>query len=103
MGFEKDLERVLSRRKFLAGLGLTVGSVSLAKLALLQTKSTELARQADQAEGVTGFGSGPGAASDPNSHARLHALEDALDHSGSITDSQHGIRALVDAHGLGEL
>jgi len=68
MGFEKELERVLSRRKFLAGLGLTVGSVSLAKLALLQTKATELARQADQAEGVTGFGSGPG---DADSFARL--------------------------------
>src|SRR3989304_6624585 len=67
MGFEKELERVLSRRKFLAGLGLTGGSVSLAKLALLQTKAEELARQPD-APGVTGFGSGPG---DADSFARL--------------------------------
>src|SRR3990172_8212838 len=58
MGFEKELERVLSRRKFLAGLGLTVGSVSLAKLALLQTKAEELARR--NSPGVeTGTGASP--------------------------------------------
>ena len=68
MGFEKELERTLSRRKFLAGLGLTVGSVSLARLALLQTRAEELARQPDQVGGVTGFGSGPG---DSDSFASL--------------------------------
>ena len=44
MGIE-ELEKQISRRKFLAGLGLTVGSVSLAKLALLQTRAEELARR----------------------------------------------------------
>src|SRR3990167_580809 len=73
MGFEKELERVLSRRKFLAGLGLTVGSVSLAKLALLQTRAEELARQ--NGSGVTtGPGSGP---LDPLSLANSQELRDA--------------------------
>ena len=73
MGFEKELERVLSRRKFLAGLGLTVGSVSLAKLALLQTKAEELARRNNS--GVsTGPGSGP---LDPLSLANAQEFRDA--------------------------
>ena len=50
-----------------------MGSVSLAKLALLQTKAEDLARQADQSEGVTGFSGGPGGETDNDSFASLLA------------------------------
>src|SRR3990172_3151439 len=42
---EKDFERLVTRRRFLAGLGTTAISVALAKLALTQTRAEELARQ----------------------------------------------------------
>lgn len=36
---------------------------------------------------------------DPDAHhARLHALDSALDHSGVITDTQHGVRTEANAH-----
>jgi len=34
----------------------------------------------------------------PQLHNRLHALDSALDHSGVITDTQHGVRTLANAH-----
>jgi len=36
-------------------------------------------------------------------HARLHSLWSPLDHAGSITDAQHGIRTLLNAHAHGDL
>ena len=65
MSIEDELVKGLSRRKFLAGLGLSAGSILLARQAVLQTRAEDSARQA---EGVTGFGSGPG---DADSFASL--------------------------------
>lgn len=36
-------------------------------------------------------------------HARQHALNSAADHTGTITDAQHGVRTLVNAHAHGNL
>jgi len=36
-------------------------------------------------------------------HDRLHALNSALDHSGTITDTQHGVRTLANAHAHNQL
>lgn len=113
MPIEDEIVRSMSRRKFLAGLGLSAGSVLLARQALLQTRAEDLVRQP---EGVQAAGGGPGATnpfsgrhedlsdvSADQHHLRLHALSDALDHSGAITDSQHGVRTLANAHGHGDL
>ncbi|GAI15276.1 unnamed protein product, partial [marine sediment metagenome] len=37
------------------------------------------------------------------SHARQHALNSAADHTGSITDAQHGVRTKANAHAHGHL
>jgi hypothetical protein len=36
-------------------------------------------------------------------HSRLHSLDSILDHSGTITDAQHGIRTLANAHSHSDL
>ena len=41
---------------------------------------------------------------DPDAHhARQHALDSAADHTGAITDAQHGVRALANAHAHADL
>lgn len=92
-----------NRRDFVK-YGVLAGVTALAaREAILQTSSRDLARQAD-GSGVSAFSGGPGGVSDPNSHLRLHTLSEALDHSGAITDIQHGSRGTItDAHSFPDI